>query len=84
MLESGPKTPEATMKLKLDGIILYLGRLRKDGYRNIERVRLLDNRMLLSRLRKAKIPAQMIGTRLIVQPENPNQMTFLKIWEATG
>ena len=72
------------MRLKLEGVVLYLGRLRKDGYRNIERVRLLDNRMLLSKLRKAKIPTLMIGTRLIVQPENPNQMTFLKIWEATG
>ena len=53
------------MKLKLDSMILYLGKVRKDGYRNIERVRLLDNRMLLSKLREAKIPAQMIGTRLI-------------------
>ena len=72
------------MKLKLNSMILYLGKVRKDGYRNIERVCLLDNRMLLSKLRKTKIPAQMIGTSLILQPENPNQMTFLKIWEATG
>ena len=55
------------MKLKLDGVVLYLGRLR-----NIERVRLLDNRSLLPKLLKAKIPVRMIANRLIVQTENRN------------
>ena len=72
------------MKLKLDGIVLYLGRMRSDGYRNVERVRLLDNRSLLPKLRRAKIKGKMVGKRLIVQMENPNQLTFLPVWEATG
>jgi hypothetical protein len=30
------------MRIKLDGNVVYIGRLRSDGYRNVERVRLLD------------------------------------------
>ena len=70
------------MKLKLDGVILYLGRLRKHGYRNVERVRLIDNRTLLPKLRRAKIPAQMVGKRLIVQTENPAQLKLAFMAEA--
>ena len=62
------------MKLKLDGVILFLGRPRKDGYRNVERVRLLDNRSLLPKLRRAKLLSKMDGKRLLVQPENPDQL----------
>lgn len=72
------------MKLKLDGIVLYLGKMRSDGYRNVERVRLLDNRSLLPKLRKAKLLSKMDGKRLLVQPDNPDQLTFLPVWEAKG
>ena len=54
------------MTIKVDGFKLYLGRKRRDGRRNVERVR-LDLRRLLPSLRKAKIPARMEGDRLSVQ-----------------
>ncbi len=70
------------MKLKLDGVVLYLGKTRKDGYRNVERVRLPDNRSLLPKLRRAKIKGKRIGKRLIVQTENPNQLKMAFMAEA--
>ncbi len=51
------------MKLTVDGVMFYLGRLRKDGRRNVERVR-MDQRKLLPTLRKAKVGAKMDGSRL--------------------
>ena len=62
------------MRLKLDGAVLFLGRLREDGFRNVERVRLTDWRALLPKLRRAKLRSKMIGKRLIVQPVDPNQL----------
>ena len=62
------------MKLRIDGAILYLGRLRKDGFRNVERVRLTNLRSLLPSLRRAKIRSVMDDKRLYVQPENPDQL----------
>lgn len=38
------------MKLTLDGITFHLGRRRKDGRRNVERVRLASWRSLLPKL----------------------------------
>ncbi len=70
------------MKLKLDGVVLFLGRLRKDGYRNVERVRLLDYRSLLPKLRRAKLLSKMEGKRLIVQTENPDQLKLCFMEEA--
>ena len=62
------------MKVRIDGAILYLGRLRKDGFRNVERVRLTNLRSLLPSLRRAKIRSVMDDKRLYVQPENPDQL----------
>lgn len=30
------------MRVQIDGAVLHLGKLRKDGYRNVERVRLTN------------------------------------------
>ena len=67
------------MKVRIDGAILYLGRLRKDGFRNVERVRLTNLRSLLPALRRSKIRSVMDDKRLLVQPENPDQLklTFM-------
>ncbi len=54
------------MTLRIEGATLHLGRLRKDGRRNVERVRLADWRKLLPLARKAKIAARMDGDRLTV------------------
>ena len=62
------------MKLKIDGAVLYLGRVRRDGFRNVERVRLTNYRSLLPALRRAKIRSRMDGKRLHVQDENPDQL----------
>ena len=35
------------MRVKIDGAVLYLGRLREDGFRNVERLRLTNFRTLL-------------------------------------
>lgn len=62
------------MKLKLDGYVLYLGRPRKDGYLNCERVRLANWRVILPKLRRAKLRSKMIGKRLVVLAEDPDQL----------
>ena len=62
------------MTLKIDGAILYLGRLRRDGFHNVERVRLTDYRKLLPALRRANIRSHMDGKRLHVQSDNPDQL----------
>ena len=41
------------MTIQLDGATIFLGRLRKDGFRNVERIRLTSFRPLLAKLRKA-------------------------------
>ena len=48
--------------------------LRKDGYRNVERVRLSDWRAILPVLRRAKLKGRMDGKRLTIQAEDPNQL----------
>jgi hypothetical protein len=62
------------MRLKLDGVVLFLGRRRKDGFHNVERVRLHDWRKILPTLRRTKYRSRMEGKRLYVQPEDPNQL----------
>ena len=62
------------MKVKVGGYVLYLGRLRSDGYRNVERVRLTNWRALLPSLRRAKIRSVMDDKRLYIQSENPDQL----------
>jgi hypothetical protein len=42
------------MKITVDGITFHLGRRRKDGRCNVERVRLASWRSLLPKLRKSK------------------------------
>ena len=62
------------MKLKLDVAVLYLGRPRKDGYRNVERVRLTNWSPVRPALRRAGIKSRTVGKRLLVQLADPNQM----------
>lgn len=65
------------MKLELDGATVYLGRLRKDGTRNIERVRFHNLRILLPALRRAKVGGKMKGKRLYVAlPSDTQLMLF--------
>lgn len=64
------------MKLRIDGAVLYLGRLRKDGTRNVERIRPSSLRQLLPLLRRAKVPARMHGDRLRVELQDDRQPTF--------
>lgn len=71
------------MKLKLDDLVIYLGRRRKDGRRNVERVRLPSWRALLPKLRKAKIAARMDGDRLTVRLLSDSQM-LLPFLQETG
>ncbi len=54
------------MNLKVDGYALHLGHRRKDGRRNVERVRLADWRKILPALRKAKVAGRIDGKRLSV------------------
>ena len=72
------------MTLKIDGAVLFLGRLRRDGFRNVERVRLTNFRTLLPALRRAKIRSLMDDKRLLVQPENPDQLLLPFSSEAAG
>jgi hypothetical protein len=62
------------MKIRVDGTVLYISRLRRDGYRNVERVRLSNLLELLPSLRKAKVRSKMVGTRLIVQTTDLDQL----------
>ena len=61
------------MKLRIDGYTLYLGKLRTDGFHNVERVRPTNLRSLLPSLRKARIRSRMVGKRLVVQTTDPDQ-----------
>lgn len=61
------------MKIKIDGAVLHLGRLRKDGYRNVERARLTNWRLILPSLRRSKIRNRMVGKQLTVQVDDPSQ-----------
>ena len=65
------------MKLKIDGATLYLGRLTKSGSRNVERVRLTNLRTLLPALRKARVPAKMVGHRLTVRVDDQLKLAFM-------
>ena len=69
------------MKFKLDGITLHLGRLRRDGTRNVERASLSDWRSVLPKLRKKKIKAKMAGDRLYLRLADDHQLK-LCFWEA--
>jgi hypothetical protein len=64
------------VKIKLDGVILYLGKLRKDGRRNVERIRFNNWRLILPKLRDAKVPAKMVGKRLTVRLDEDSQPTL--------
>jgi len=64
------------MTLAIDGITFHLGRLRKDGRRNIERVKLPSWRSMLPKLRKAKVAARMDGQRLTVRLLSDSQMVM--------
>ena len=72
------------MKVKVGGYVLYLGRPRSDGYRNVERVRLTNWRALLPSLRRAKMRSRMDENRLYVQTESPGQLKFSFAREAAG
>src|SRR3712207_9325620 len=63
-LVSGHSHPRRRrMKIRVSGAVLYLGKPRKDGYRNIERVLLENWRAMLPALRSAKIPAKMLDRK---------------------
>lgn len=62
------------MKIRFDDSVLYLGKLRRDGFHNVERVRPSNLRSRLPSRRKAKIRSRMVGTRLIAQTVDPDQL----------
>ena len=72
------------MRLKVGKATLYLGKLRRDGFRNIERVRLADWSPILPILKRLKMKTRYEEQRLLVQTENPDQLTFLSVWDAQG
>jgi hypothetical protein len=70
------------MKLRVGGYTLDLGRVRSDGFRNVARERMTNWRALLPSLRRAKIQCVVNDTRLLVQPDDPNQLLMLWMNEA--
>ncbi len=63
------------MKLHLEGVILYLGRKRRDGSRNVERIRLVNMRPLLKMLRRAMVPGRMRGKRPVAKVAEDDQLS---------
>lgn len=62
------------MKLIVEGSVLHLGRLRKDGLRHVERVTLTDWRQILAKLRSARVRSRMAGKRLYVDADDVKQL----------
>jgi len=60
--------------LRIEGAVLYLGRLQRDAIRHMERVRLANFRSLLPSLLRAKIRSKMVGRLLVVQTKDPSQL----------
>lgn len=62
------------MKIEVQGLVVYLSRSRKDGWRTIERVRLKDWSSLLSELRKTKAPVRVKGKHVQVWYHRARQL----------
>jgi hypothetical protein len=64
------------MRIRTGGVVLILGRHRKDGWRCVYAVRLSDWSLIQRLLRKAKIKNCLVGERLFVRAGNPRQRLF--------
>ncbi len=62
------------MRVKVEGAVLFLGRRRRDGSYNVERVKLTNWYPVLKALRKAKMRHEVVAGRLHVVPDNPRQL----------
>jgi hypothetical protein len=67
------------MKLKIDGDDLLLGKLRQDGFRNVERFRLANYRSLLPAPSRAKLRSVMDDKRLLLDRTGRSQPTEARL-----